>query len=170
MAEKAVAEKNSDSREISREVIEEANKRVLDDDSLRNIRTLDDAFAALQENNVAAESFSEYGTGFDVLDNDDKGRLVKQPFVILEWKFNKGDFGEYVAALIVTKSNERFVLIDGSTGINKQLADVTMQRLRRGDAKPQQGLLCEKGLRVSEYEYVDSKTGESRPAKTYYLA
>lgn len=158
--------------EIDKDTLAEANVRILDDDQLRNIGNLEDAFGALSEFGIVPERFEDYGTGFEQLDSDEKSRLVKTPFMILEWRFNKGDFGsdsEYVAALVVTKGGEKFIVIDGSSGIYKQLKSVTAQRIRAGIANPQQGLLVEKGLRRSDYEYVNEKN-ERLPATTYYLA
>lgn len=157
-------------REIDETALIEANKRVLSEDTLRNIHSLNDAFRALEIEGISAEDYADYGTGFDVLDSDNKSRLLKVPFAILEWTFTKGNFGEYVACVVVTEDGGKYILLDGSTGIREQLRSVTRQRIAKGLGCPQQGLIVRKGLRVSEYDYVDPKTHETSKAKTYYLA
>jgi len=142
----------------------------LSDESLAEVQSFADAFTVLERAGVVPENFSDYGTGFAVLDSKDKARLIGVPFAILEWRFNRGDMGWFVSAAIVTKNDEKLILNDGSTGICQQLMTVTKQRHERGSKEPQKGLLVENGLTESRYEYPDEKTGEMRPAVTYYLA
>lgn len=147
------------------------------DAQLAAIGSFEDAARLLSDNNVAAEFASDYGTGFKVVD---KATLIDKPFLILEWRFNAGDFGsDFVSVAAVTKSNDKVIFNDGSTGVRKQLETVTAQRLAKGHAHPQAGLLCENGLTKTSY-YFNSKTGETSsapqtgdgwgPASTYYIA
>lgn len=156
----------------SKEIAKEANKAIIDDGQLKNVKTFADAIALLNKNGVPSDTIANYGTGFNVVKENDQ--LIGKPLVILEWVFRKGTFGEYVSAIIVTEDGTKAILNDGSTGICKQLREVTDSRIEEGRAFPQQGLACENGLRRSDYEYrsVDEKTGEETliPASTYYLS
>ena len=145
----------------------------LEDDDLRAVTSMDDALRLVSEAGAEIEDYSQaYGTGFAVLPTDEKNRLIKVPFVILEWRFSEGDNGEFVSALIVTDKGEKLVLNDGSTGIRDQLRKVTENRISRGaaDDVAHRGLSVPGGLRVSEYDYTDESTGKTSKARTYYLA
>lgn len=98
-----------------------------------------------------------------VMTKEQKASLVGQPLMIVKWSFHPGDFGEFVSCWIVTRNDQKFILNDGSTGIYAQLKGVTENTGR--DAM----LACPKGLRVSKYTYTDQRTGEERPAETYYV-
>lgn len=141
---------------------------VMNDDALTSIGTLDDALRMLTESGVATESIADYGNGFTVC--NDKNVLVGQAFVIVQWRFNDGDYGEaFVSANIVTEDGRKLVLNDGGTGIRAQLQQVTTKRLSDNAANPQAGLLCKRGLTKSEYNY-ESAPGKWTPAVTFYLA
>lgn len=148
---------------------------VFNDDVLSRMSSFEDAIAAFKDAGIAPESVSDYGTGFSILEN--KAALLGVPFVILDWRFNvsekftdeNGEPLHFVSAEVFTKHNEKWILNDGSTGIAKQLRAVTDARIERKHPAPQTGLLCEKGLTVSEYDYTDEK-GRKSQASTYYLA
>lgn len=148
---------------------------VFSDDVLSRMASFDDAIAAFDSAGIKAESITDYGTGFSVL--QDKRSLIGVPFAILEWRFNtsekftdeNGNPLVFVSAEIYTKHNEKWILNDGSTGIAAQLRRVTDSRVERKHAFPQAGLLVEKGLTVSEYTYTDAKGAKSQ-AETFYLA
>jgi len=140
------------------------------DDKLGAITSFADAAALLNDSGVAVEDYSDYGTGFTVLKTEHKDQLTGAPFVILEWRFTDGDNGEFVSALIVTKDNRKLVLNDGSTGIKDQLKAVTASRESSKHKNPTQGLVVPNGLTRSDYQYADPKTGELRPATTFYLS
>lgn len=155
-------------REISADVIAESNKRLMSDTDLASINSFTDAMNAAEGTFGAVDDFADYGSGFSVL--DDKDKLVKIPFVILEFTFSQGEMGEFVSAPLVTEDGRKLILNDGSTGICKQLREVRDRRIER-DIFPAQGALAVRnGLRVSSYKYVDPTTGKETPAKTYYLA
>lgn len=103
----------------------------------------------------------DFGTGFAVLGKEDKGRLVGVPFLLLDWHFSDGDYGQMVSLRLITKAGERYVVNDGSTGIRDQMLEIA--------AKTDKAIFFRKGLRVSNYEYTDPKTQEKKPASTYYL-
>ncbi len=104
---------------------------------------------------------SDFGTGFNLLDKNEKGRLVGVPFIILDWNFNEGDFGDFVSLRVITQANERLVLNDGSTGIRDQMREIA----ESGETR---AIYVKKGLRRSDYEYTD-KDGTKKPATTFYL-
>lgn len=151
---------------------------LIDDAALASIGSFRDAAALLDRMGVEAESASDYGTGFKVVD---KATLVGQPFLIIEWRFNDGDFGgrQFVSVAAVTKDDRKVIFNDGGTGVCKQLATVTQQRRDRGHRNPQAGLLVESGLTATSY-WFNEDTGETSsqaqsgkgwgPATTYYLA
>ena len=144
-----------------------------DDETLSAIQGYAEARALALADSVSGEleSFADYGNGFTVLPSDEKARLVKVPFIVLAWAFHTGDNGAFVSATIVTKTGEKLILNDGSTGIRDQLAKVTDKRTARGlDAvKATSGLDVPGGLRRSDYKYRDDR-GEEKNATTYYLA
>lgn len=147
---------------------EEKRERVVSDDVLGDIKSFKDALSIVGSI-TDVESFDDYGTGFNVLDTKAKNRLVGVKFVIVEWQFNKGDQGGFVSFTCVTEDNTKYVVNDGSTGIYKQLQNVTTKRMEKGHANPQAGLMVERGLRASEYEYV-ALDGTRSQAVTYYLS
>lgn len=137
-------------------------------EQLAGIQSFDDAVALLKDAGVKPSVISDYGDGFSVL--DDKRKLVNVPFVLLDYKFSEGDYNkgpdgvgaEFAICRVVTQSGEKFLFTDGSTGICEQVKDLR----RRGIPG---GVLCEKGISVSEYDWYNEK-GEKTPAKTFYLA
>lgn len=104
---------------------------------------------------------SELGNGWAVLNNKEKSRLVGVPMLILSSVINDGDFGQFVSLQVLTNT-ERLIINDGSTGIAAQIAELHKQ----GNMK---AIYCKHGLRESKYEYEDPKTGEKKPASTFYL-
>ena len=149
-------------------------KSALTDDALAAIVDFDSAAKVFNDTGVVAEAISDYGTGFALL--TDKNRLVGTPFIIVEWRFNDGDYendnGEktqFASAAVVTKNGEKWVLNDGGSGICAQLASITKRRQEKGHATPQNGLLVPAGLTRSDYTYTDEK-GKNTPATTFYLS
>ena len=89
----------------------------------------------------------------------DKQTLVDVPFLIVDVKFNQGDFGEYAAVLIMLKDGSRAVFTDGSSGVCQQL--LRLQDMTDGRMA---GIAVRRGLKKSEYEK------DGRLAHTYWLA
>lgn len=92
---------------------------------------------------------------------DDKDKLVAVPFIVIDWEFHKGDFGEFVTVKVMTFAGDKFLLNDGSTGIAAQLRETYDEK---GAVVP---FRCMKGLRRSDYEKVVD--GKTIPASTYYI-
>jgi hypothetical protein len=148
----------------------------LDDETLREIGSFDDALKVMQDSGDIVVADAEIGNGFAVADDDVKMRLQKIPIALLSWTFNKGDYGkaedgsdEFVTAHVVTKSGEKWIINDGSTGIRRQLRTYTNRTNR------QNNMVVRNGLRFSEY-VIDPETGKALPrgskgdkAKTWYL-
>lgn len=140
------------------------SKRPFSDAELRNLTTLDGVRALLGDQIAQA---SDFGNGFAILDANGKARLVDVPLLFLHWTFNKGDMGEFVSALVVQTDKManvvgKFVLNDGSTGIYRQLRDITT------DTGMDRGLFVANGLRRSDYTFVD-EDGTEKPATTFYI-
>lgn len=138
--------------------------RPFSDDELRNITSLD-SIKALIGDKVA--NATDLGSGFAVLDTDQKRRLVDVPCLFLFWSFHLGTQGEFVSAHVVTLGangdvKDKFIINDGSTGIYAQLKEFTD---RTGDS---QGMFVPKGLRASDYTYTDDD-GKEKPATTFYI-
>lgn len=145
-------------------VMEEAGRR-FSDSELRSVDSFEAALAlAAAEYGSVIEAADEIGSGFVMLDNKD--RLIGERFVILHMSFPEsgtfrndlGEFVHFVAAMIVTERNDRYVLIDGGTGIYAQLDEWFVRSGRPG------GLVVN-GLRKSEYDLPDG----SGKGTTYYL-
>ncbi len=99
-----------------------------------------------------------FGDGFVLANKDD---LIGIPFVILNYTFHKGDFGDdFVVCRAVTAADQKVVITDGSTGIREQLRSFNGQN---------GGIFAKRGLTKSEYVYKDDK-GKDVPAATFYIA
>jgi hypothetical protein len=135
----------------------------LPDDAFLGVESYQDAMKVLAQNGVGEidNAGDVLGDGFPLLEKKDS--LLETPFVLLDWRFILGDFGEYVSARGITTAGQKFRLNDGSTGIYRQLESYTRQSGKR------RGLAVPAGLTRSDYEYTDDK-GNTTPASTYYLA
>lgn len=164
MVAKSGSDESSNSRTPGTAVVVDKGTIRISDDVLAGIGTFDDAIAILGAEGIDLRSAEDLGDGFSVI--EDKQALIGSPFVILQWRFLLGDFGEFVAAHIMTRDavdgHNKFVLIDGSTGIREQLRIFQDQTGKNG------GLVCKRGLRASDYTFTDEK-GNEKPARTYYI-
>lgn len=135
--------------------------KLFSDADLIDIKSFDDALALLGPENFVNVG-EVLGDGFETLDKKDK--LVDVPFIVIKTKEVDGDWGGTFSVIhLVTESNKKYVLLDGSTGIHKQLGE--LRERFGGDVPP---LVCKHGLRRSDYEYTDEQ-GQTKPATTYYL-
>lgn len=141
-------------------------------DQLAGIKSFDDMMQVLADAGIQATEISEYGDGFVVENN--KASLVNVPFGILDYKFSaKGNFGEFVIARVVCKDGRKLIVTDGSSGMYAQ-SKTFRKDVPDGytDWIPA-GIMCPKGVTVSEYEVVvpDDKTGEPvrKASKTFYF-
>lgn len=100
---------------------------------------------------------------------DDKSQLINVPFFINRWWFAEGDMGEFAVLRCVTSrpvrtpagETDKVVVSDGSTGIFRQLREVTKKTERTA------ALMVRNGLRVSQYT-AETESGP-KMAETYYL-
>ena len=151
----------------SRELANGNSKRNFDDAALASITDFATAMEAVQSvTNI--ETFDDYGNGFTVLDTKDKKQLEGVPFIIVEWRNNMGDNGEFVSMAIVTKDGRKLIVNDGSLGIRDQLKSVQQRREAEGKPNPQTGLLCERGLKGASY--TTTINGQEIKATTYRIA
>lgn len=146
----------------------EANNTVLSEDTLRGIETLDDALKALSDLGPI-ENFDDYGDGFEIVTNKDN--LIGVSLAFLEWRFTKSkEHGtEFVSVSAVTKDGQKLIINDGSTGMYRQLRNITDERIQKNRPNAQVGLIVSRGLRKSEYDY-DKPDGTTGRGVTYYLA
>lgn len=98
------------------------------------------------------------GTGFKKTTDEDKDRLVGVPLLLLDWRFNSGDYGdkEYVSIHAVSSVDgkaQKWILNDGGSGIYRDLKEYTTKTGRQG------GLAVRKGLRSSTYPTNPEKDG-----------
>ena len=125
----------------------------------------DDLTAWVEEHGEGIIEFK--GSAWEVL--SDKSLLVGVPFLIADVRAYKGKFGPAVAICLLTQQplpghdDNKYVINDGSTGIHEQVMSMIMT------AKRKTGISCPRGLRASDYIYVDDK-GNEIPATTYYVA
>ena len=127
-----------------------------------------DALRHLQESGAEVVTFE--GSPWHIVDKEE---LLGKQFVIMGYRVNPGgDFGTFVSLMAVVDGEVRdkngqfcnkVVINDGSTGIASQWQSI----VQAGQAKIP--MLCPNGLRKSEYDYEDPKTGQMRPATTYYI-
>lgn len=136
------------------------------DSELRSVTSFSAAMALAEaEYGATLNASEEIGSGFVLLANKD--RLIDEPFVILHMSFptsktyrdpETGLYANFVSAHVVTEHNDRYVMIDGGTGIYAQLDEWFVRTNRAG------GLVVN-GLRKSEYDLPDG----SGKGITYYL-
>lgn len=151
-------------------------KREMSDESLREIQSLEDAIALMQdvygaENIVTADQI--IGNGFRILRGREKDRLIGVACAFVKWSENPGKFGNevFVSAMVVTESREKFIINDSSAGIANQLMGITADTGRTG------GVLARHGLSRSDYEYCEEtrssrcndETHTHTDAATYYI-
>lgn len=104
-----------------------------------------------------------FGDGSELI--EDKSLLIDKPFAVLEFRVvtDKDTLRDYVNVLVMLRDgNHKVRFNDGSTGVMAQCLEYERRTGRNG------GILCAKGLRVSEY-VKDMPDGTKQPAKTYYF-
>lgn len=118
-------------------------------------------------------------TGPDVVNKDEKARLIGVPMIIVGCRFNEGDNGIFASVEVVTEDNEHLVINDGSTGIAAQMTELC-EKYDPDNTGLLPPIVIEKGLRVSRYFYnpdrdapeprISKKPKEGwKAAATFYL-
>jgi hypothetical protein len=165
-----VTQKQDPQAEIERSLPTPALVRYTDED-LRRMRDFDAVLAELQESELPVLLSGEHiGSGSELL--SDKRKLVDTKFLALSWQFHESDdYSDadgpirFVSVHVLTENGDRFVFNDGTKGgVRDQLMELSIKSERF------EMLLCEKGLRISEYEYEDEHTGSKSQATSYYIA
>lgn len=101
------------------------------------------------------------GNGFGLLSNKDL--LCGVPFLCMKWQFYPGKFADnFVTIMVVTQKGEKYLVNDGSTGLCKQLWELTQNTGRQG------GMVARHGLTRSDFTYLDENNVE-KPASTFYI-
>jgi hypothetical protein len=131
----------------------------------RHMATAKDAQAAVSWDDSAEE--------FDGGNRKEKAELVGQPFMMTHLSFGRATSGyANVTVTALTKTNERFTFMDGSTGVYAQLVRHLASKgtLPTDVTKPDTGeypvkLIAKDGLVAHAYE----SPVDGRPIQTYYL-
>jgi hypothetical protein len=132
---------------------------------LADVDTFEEAFQRMADAGLTPHVVNQ----FDLI--KDKDALLGIPFLILDFGFHAGDYGDdgFVSVSAITDKNRKVVFTDGSGGIRAQLRGLHEKGILSG-------IICKAGLRKSDY-FVNEKTGETSntqekgmiPASTYYL-
>lgn len=137
------------------------------EETLSEIKSLDDAFKALAGAGINVTEAKELGTGFQVLKNKDQ--LVGVPFLVLTIDIHASDKfgkdGEFATLHVITEKGDKWIVNDGSTGIKDQCKRYVEKGLSAG-------LLFREGLTRSDYTKTVTIDGEEKEleATTYYLS
>lgn len=93
---------------------------------------------------LGTEGLTELLVTWRPINKDD---LIDTPFLIVNYQFHKGNFGEFVAVRLMTEDNERYFFVDGGSGICSQLSEMVKLTGRMA------GIVVSGGLRKSEYPF-----------------
>ena len=148
-------------------------QKVLTDTELNSIKTIEDAIQALGVTDPSGLSWD--ASPWTLL--TDKDKLVGRAFLAVQWKFHQSKEylgSEYVSVYVITQDSlngeTHFVINDGSTGIARQLRELTDDRELSNHPNPFSGALVKGGLKLSEYDRTDEKGTIIGKGRTYYLS
>lgn len=173
-----VDSENTELTILEQEAIERITDGVTRSERLPDFQSQDELLEFLQGKFGGITSGDELlGNEYEREDESEamKRKLIGVPLAITEYFFSlsdkfmrNGKYAGYVNVKAVRLDTmEKVAFADGSTGIAKQLADHYQQTHRPG------GILCKKGIRVSEYDYIERDENgdiiEQSPAATFYL-
>lgn len=104
----------------------------------------------------------------------DKMDLVGEPFIITGVKLTRNEERDYETIFVecLLPSTEKVTFTDSSTGVLAQLKNYAIAA-KIGlalDEWADMRLFIANGLRFSDYEVNDKKTGKDRRVKTFYLS
>lgn len=149
------------------------NQTVLTDEELNQVSSIEDAIRALGVTDPSGLSWD--ASPWTLL--TDKDKLTGRAFLAVQWKFHQSKEyvgSEYVSVYVITQDSlngeTHFVINDGSTGIARQLRELTNARITNGHKTPYSGALVKGGLKLSEYDRTDEKGTVIGKGKTYYLS
>jgi hypothetical protein len=125
--------------------------------------------------NLPAEWNQGTEEGIETVDVAGKEDLVGMPFLVTSIRISEGDFGPMASAHIELPDGTELVLVDGSTGVFRQLSGWLAKHRDDYDANGLTGsqygtwdvrFVARKGLRVSRYP---NPNGEGI-SSTFYIA
>ena len=144
--------------------IAQRTPRRFTDEELQGLKSFDDFANFMQAREEEVASAVDFGHGFQMLEQDAKRRLVDQELVIIDTRMISRDDGDFAVVYVITRPGEKFMFLDGSTGIYKQLVEW----------KPEGGLSMHvpHGLRASDYKKEVERNGRmvETDATTFYIA
>jgi len=168
MVQEAMSEKEI-ARAMGGKEIARTEPELLSREELQAIQSWEDIAQILDTKGVEVEMADvALGDGFSVLSTDDKAQLVGRPMILIEWRFNQGNMGQFASMRAVVKTGElptdirKVIINDGSTGIMQQLKKFTEETGKTT------GLIIRHGLKRSDYTWEDDK-GVEHPGTTYYI-
>jgi hypothetical protein len=145
----------------------------LSDQELNSITSINEAATLLGVSSIDELEWND--SPWQLL--DDKNALLGKKFLAVAWKFHESKEylgNEYVSVYALTldtiNGETRFVFNDGSSGVYKQLRDLTDARITAGHKNPNAGALIKNGLKLSEYDRYDEKGVIIGKGKTFYLS
>lgn len=180
----ATRQRNSEQSTVESSTVEDAelvHSETYTDAELAALTSFEEAAELAAKVHGVVTADTVIGDGFSLIKGDDaKRRYVGRPVMLMSWKFVPGDFGdEFVVAHCVAPTDNggmaKFIITDGSTGIAKELRQLTDQTGRTG------GLLVHSGFRESAYPFCtecnkavnndhSAETGhKTAPKSTFYL-
>lgn len=175
MPEEIMSERELEKAFPGSQVVSQQSRSVYTNDELAAIETWEDYFNLLDSKEIPTY-FAEkvLGDGFAILSTEQKDQLIGLPIAFMEWRFNKGDMGEFVSARVLVRVGDgpgdikKVIINDGSTGIYRQLKQYTDQY------GTNTSLIAKNGLKRSDYTFeVEDKANPGqmlqRPASTYYI-
>lgn len=122
----------------------------VDQAELNAVLTFDEAVA---QSGLSDAEMVVISNPYTVL-NKDKDILVDNPFFVKLVRFTRDEETDNPFAIlyVIDRSNQMFVVTDGSTGIFRQSLDIVAQRVKDEHPTPYQNWVLPNGLRKSEYK------------------
>lgn len=130
---------------------------VIDTSVLGSLVKPDDIVGFFRDNGIDLENNEV--DGIRSLPVVDKETLLGRAFLAIQWRFNTGDFGDFVSVEIMLPDGTLGVINDGSTGLRDQFRAITDTRERKNHPTPYAGRMV-KGLTKTDY-YYNAKTGQA---------
>lgn len=119
------------------------------DDVLRSLKSVDDVMALMTTTYGRVDSIDDFelGNGFKIVREDEKRRLIGEPFIVLAASYHMGEWNEFVSMLLFCqRTGDKLILNDGGAGLPGQIRDLIRESGRPG------AWSAPRGLRVSDYK------------------
>lgn len=170
VAEKNAIEAEFENTEVATQRREQFNRLTEIQDA--EIDSWDDAVAVFAAIGIEPESVDAdlIGDGFPLID---KSKLVNVECMFVRWTVsmpqNERYKTPYVVVKGITRGGKKFRFTDGSTGVGRELFNLTRDRAAKGHEAPNGALILPEGLSRSDYTAVDDN-GDEIQATTYHIA